>query len=414
MVLGAVLRVWGIAYGLPYTYPADEPNYLLITLKMLQNGDPNPHWWFYPSLMFYLNALALMLYFLAGRVLGLFSTFADLPSPQIITMGVGVMPQPGMLLTARALDALFSVAAIGVLYLIARRAHPNRVVALVAALSLAVSPAVVAYSQQIGPDTFALFFSLVSVLFAIWIVDDPRTRNYVGAGIGAGLAIASKYNAAVILVSLIVAHLARFGWRGVWRRELFIGMIAAALAFFVGTPFAIFDFPNFIEGVRWQIFSYSVEGHAGEEGNAFAWYVAYLLGTEGLAALGAVIGMVYAFFARAKKYWVVLSFPLIYFLIVSQMVTRNARTIMLIVPFLGLLAAIVIVELCDWLERTGRVKRSINALALLAFVFLLVVVPTRGTLAADLRIAQPDGREIARQWIAANLPPGSRIALEAY
>ena len=414
VLLGAALRAWGITYGLPYTYPADEPNYLLITLKIIQSGDLNPHWWFYPSLMFYLNALALLLYFFVGRVLGLFGTLADLPPPQIVTMGVGVMPLPSMLLTVRALNALFGIAAIVVLYLSARRAHPNKAVALVAALLLAVSPTAVAYSQQLGPDTFALFFSLVSFLFAVRIADDPRTRNYVGAGLGAGLAIASKYNAGVILIALIVAHLARYGWRGVWRRELYVGMIVAALAFFLGTPFAVFDFPNFIEGIRWQIFSYSVEGHAGEEGNALAWYVAYLLSQEGLAVLGAVVGIVYAFFARAKRYWVVLSFPLPYFLIVSQMVTRNARTIMLIVPFLGLLTAIVVVELCEWLERTGRVKRSAVVVALLAFVFLMLAIPARETIAADLRLSRSDGRETARQWIAANVPPGSRIALEAY
>jgi hypothetical protein len=329
-------------------------------------------------------------------------------------MGVGMMSEPSELLVMRAFNAACGTAAIVVVYLVARRTHPNKIVAWISALALAVSPTAVAYSQQVGPDTFALVFALVSFLFAIRIVDDPRTRSYVGAGVGAGLAIASKYNAGMILIALVAAHLVRFGWRGIWRKELYIGMIATALAFFIGVPFAVFDFPNFIEGVRWQIFSYSVEGHAGEEGNALMWYVTYLLTQEGFAAPVALIGVASAFLARSKKYWVVLSFPLFYFSIVSQMVTRNARTIMLIVPFLGLLAAIGVVEACGWLERTGRVKRSITGAILLVIGFLLLIVPARGTLAADRRLTQPDGRESARRWIESNAPLGSRIALEAY
>jgi hypothetical protein len=38
-VLGLGLRLWGINFGLPYTYASDEPNYLVITLRI---GKSNP------------------------------------------------------------------------------------------------------------------------------------------------------------------------------------------------------------------------------------------------------------------------------------------------------------------------------------------------------------------------------------
>lgn len=41
-----------------------------ITLAMLKTGDLNPHMFGYPSIIFYLNAIAHLVYFLIGRSLG--------------------------------------------------------------------------------------------------------------------------------------------------------------------------------------------------------------------------------------------------------------------------------------------------------------------------------------------------------
>lgn len=38
------------------SFASDESTYLTIVLRMLKTGDLNPHWWFYPSLMHYLDA----------------------------------------------------------------------------------------------------------------------------------------------------------------------------------------------------------------------------------------------------------------------------------------------------------------------------------------------------------------------
>jgi 4-amino-4-deoxy-L-arabinose transferase-like glycosyltransferase len=415
LAVGLVLRLWGINYGLPYTYGPDEPTYVTITLQMLKTGDMNPHWWYYPSLMFYLNAAAYVLYFLFGRILGLISLAspADLPFPEIVTMGVGRLAIPAEFLIARGMVALFSAGAIVLVYLIGRRLHPNRWVAVLAALFFAVSPTVIGLSHRFAPDILAMSFSLVSFLFIMQIVDEPRVRNYVLAGVGAGLAIASKYNAGLVLVALFAAHLAQFGIAGWRRKEIYLALVTTGLVFVIGTPFAVLDFPNFWDGVRWQAFSYTVEGHAGQEGGALIWYMGYLWGTEGIVVLGAAISAALLLIRRVKKGLVLASYPLVYFVFVSTLLIRNDRTIMLIVPFLNLLAALFVVEAYEWLVRMS-LRRAV-VVALFAAVVVWVVVPSlQSAVAGDLGLAQTDGREAARVWIDRNLPAGSRVAVESY
>src|SRR5687768_13431173 len=50
------LRAWALNWGLPYAEHPDEPALLEIAVRMVRDGDPNPHSFIYPSLFFYLLA----------------------------------------------------------------------------------------------------------------------------------------------------------------------------------------------------------------------------------------------------------------------------------------------------------------------------------------------------------------------
>ncbi len=417
VTFGLGLRLWGINYGLPYTYAPDEPTYFNIALQVVKTGDLNPHWWYYPSLMFYVHAGAILLYALVKGIAP-----ADLPAPEVITMGVGKLALPSEFLLARGVTVLFSIGAIVLAYLIGRRIHPNKWVALVAALFCAVSPTVLDSSQRIGPDVLALFFALVAFYFTVRITAEPKIGNYVLAGIGAGLATAAKYNAALVVAPILIAHLVRYGWRDwhAWRhKEIYLAALAAVIAFLVATPFAVLDFQNFWWGVRFQAFSYSAEGHAGQEGDALRWYLGYLWGAEGWVFVAAAItsAAILVFAARqasVRSRLVLIAYPLVYFVVVNLMLVRNARTILQIVPFLDLLAALGLVIACEWLIRVRSLdRRLVFGVGILA-VLAMALPPLQSAVAADQLSTRTDDRETARLWIDQNLPPYSRVAVEAY
>src|SRR5450756_614705 len=148
MVVGLVLRLGGLSYGLPYLYHPDEPLGATVALNMLKTGDLNPHFFGYGSLFFYLNALAYIPYFLLGRLLNVFHSPADIPNLQMLALGVGQTFMPAQIVLGRLVSVGEGMACIPVAYWIGSRLS-NRRVGLLAAGCVALSPTDVIHSQFI-------------------------------------------------------------------------------------------------------------------------------------------------------------------------------------------------------------------------------------------------------------------------
>src|SRR4051812_22505234 len=76
---GLVVRVIALDWGLPYVEHIDEPALVQTVVQMVHDGDPNPHTFLYPSLIFYLLAAATRLNAAWGIGRGLYTSLADLP-----------------------------------------------------------------------------------------------------------------------------------------------------------------------------------------------------------------------------------------------------------------------------------------------------------------------------------------------
>ncbi|MBI3912751.1 MAG: glycosyltransferase family 39 protein [Chloroflexi bacterium] len=413
ILLAGYLRFWGIDFGLPYTIAPDEPTHFTIALRMLKNLDPNPHWLNYPSLVFYLNALALVPWFLINKAFGVFQSLADIPYPEIVTMGVGFMSVPSEFLLSRGLTALVGTASIYLVYRIGRALAPRPWLALLAALFFAVSPASVYNSHLIRPDTFAVFFGLLSAYWALEILREPRLRHYLFAGIAAGLAVSSKYNMPLIALPIIVAHFSNFGRAGLRDRKLYVALGASALVFFATSPFVLLDFTHFMQGAGYEVYAQSIGGHAGTEGDTVAWYLNFLASTEGLISLLALLQSVRILLKRDNSGLVLLSFPLAYYLIINFLVVRNDRTLLPVLPFLHLLAANLVMDILQWLRCRNSSRRWITVSAF-ALLLLTMLIPLSTAFAFNESLVQVDSRFTAREWLNNALPPASRLAVESY
>ena len=62
MLLAIAFRLWRLHVDLPYIYRSDEDFNVGVVQNMIRNGDPNPHFFVYPSLFYYLNALVFLLH----------------------------------------------------------------------------------------------------------------------------------------------------------------------------------------------------------------------------------------------------------------------------------------------------------------------------------------------------------------
>ncbi|MGB2880051.1 MAG: hypothetical protein WBD24_07700, partial [Candidatus Omnitrophota bacterium] len=72
LVMGAVLRIWGLSFGLPFQLHQDEP--IVVNHALAYGaGDLNPHFFIIPPLCSYLLFFAYGLYFILGKIAGLFA-----------------------------------------------------------------------------------------------------------------------------------------------------------------------------------------------------------------------------------------------------------------------------------------------------------------------------------------------------
>ncbi len=408
------IRVWGINYDLPYIYHPDEPLYVNISQQIFKTGDLNPHFFNYPSLFFYINSVAYIPYYLIGKFAGIFSSRADVLSPVSLIMGVTKAQLPSAILLGRLITTIFGIGTVIITYLVGKRIANKEYVGILAALLVAVEPTVVSLSRFITPDIFVTFFAMAAFLAILLVYKSGNTQSYIMAGILIGLTASCKYNGVLIILPLFVAHFLRQGKLVLKGWGIYLALIACCLAFIVTTPYALLDFSKFISDLRYEGLHY-LSGHAGMEGNTFLWYVNLLWQDGGIVYILAILGIIYGFFTKRKEIILLSTFPIAYFIFISRFIVRNDRTILPLIPFLLLLAALFVGILWEKAiqQKDGPIKLFFLT-SLLCVSVVAISFPSNIAVKHTMQLTAVDNREISRLWIASHLPKGSKIAIEAY
>lgn len=414
VLLALALRLPAIDYDLPYVLHPDEPAVIRISRDIFATGDLNPHFFEYPSLIFYTNALVYTPLYLSGRLTGAFDSRDDIVPLDSLAMGAVKTRQPAAVLLNRGLSLVVGLGTVVLLYATGRVLYDRASVGLVAALLLAVWPQHAYHSRVVTTDAMVTFFVVLAFLMAALIFRRGQTWHYVGAGLAVGLAAGTKYNGGMIALAVPLAHFLRAGWGG-WRdARLYASGVVALLAFLLTTPYAILDFPAF-SAAFFVVTEHYGTGHAGMEGDTLAWYTAFLWTSTTVTPLLAVAQIGRGLWQRSKPTLLLAAYPVAYFLFIIRFEVRNDRTILPIVPFLFLLAAVALVDLAALARRVpGRAARGGLAAVLVALVGAMIVYPTGTALRNNRLLAQEPSQVTAANWISANLEPGARVAIESY
>lgn len=140
LLLALSLRLWGISFGLPYVLLPVEPASLEIAQKIFKTSDPNPHYFNFSSVFYYLNALAYVPFYWMLKALGFLAYPADIPFRVMLDMGTGWTAMPSTLLLGRLLTVAFGIGAVWLTYLIGSRLTGRAAIGMLAATMVAVSP----------------------------------------------------------------------------------------------------------------------------------------------------------------------------------------------------------------------------------------------------------------------------------
>lgn len=408
-------RVWGLDFGLPYLYHPDEPDKIAMAQRMFITGDPNPHYFRKPTLVWYLNAAAYVPYYLIQRQRGVLQSRRDLRPPEMLAMGVGKSEQPSTVLLGRALTALIGGVVVLLTALLARQVGSSPGAALLAASLVAFSPTAAWHSRYISVDMFAVAAILAVALASLAVLTRGRPRDYIVAGALVGLAAGCKYPAALAGIMLLTAHFVARGRRG-WRDgRLWLGLLVAPLAFLITTPYAVLEHQQFLFEARHEADHYMTVGHAGMEGESAKWYAVYGLRVEGVYLPLGVAALVLAWRRRARRWLILAAFVAFYLMFISVLVVRNDRTLLPVLPFLAIAAAWLLGELWMATARArDRRRQLVTGLAAALLTALAVGQVVAGSVAEARQLSGVDTRRQATEWLSRNLPPGSTVALEAY
>jgi hypothetical protein len=393
------LRLWGIKQGLPYSYNSDEATHFVPRAIAFFSHDYNPQYFLNPPAYSYLLHFVFELWF---------------GGPDAVRRAYVADPTE-VFVVARVVAAVLGTVAVWLTYLAGERLF-NRTAALLGAAVFGLAFLPIFYSYLALNDVPTLAPVALALYGVSGVLRNGSRRDYVIAGVGIGLAAATKYTGAIIAVCLIAAGIcdAAGGAPVKAVRRLVLALACAVLAFIAANPYSVLDYSAFHAGLTTQ---QALAGGSDPEklgttaasGTAFyVWTFTWGLGWA--PSIGALAGSVLLLVRRRLALALVLLPASIAFIVFMGDQQRYfGRWLMPVFPIVALLAGYGTVEIARWLIRARRMPVLVAAGA-------VTIVMLGQSLTADIHndvvLSRADTRNVTRAWMVAHVPAGAKVVVE--
>ena len=321
--------------------------------------------------------------------------------------------EPVLHLIPRALSAAAGVLTIPALYGAARELFSRRI-AVVAAAFLAVAFLHVRDSHFGVTDVPAAFLTVCAFWAALrCATEGARDARVALAGALCGLAASTKYNAAVALLPAMAAIVQPAGGRpapsiGSAARSLALLLVCAALAFLVGTPYAVLDHQTFLAAVA-AVRSHLAGGHVIMT-RGWPYHATFTLryGVGIPLMIAACAGACWLVVERPRAALLVLVFPIPYYLYLGSGHTVFVRYLVPMVPFVCLTAAFFVDRAALVVAERFSARGARDA-AIVVLVSILGAQTLRASLLFDRLMRVEDARVVGADWIVSRFPSGASM-----
>lgn len=410
-MLGLVLRAWGLTWGLydanvsRRPHPDEWPVYWLFHwFGSNHNLDPCPH---SKSACFFDWGMAfpyvaygvrfVMTPFTALVPVGAFGRQADMEFVWAVIAG-------------RTTSLLLSVMTILVIYQLASEAFGVDT-GLAAALVAGLSTLLIQLAHFATPDSMTAFLLSCTLLAAIRACMHPSAKRFALVGAPLGFSVGSEYHMAVLVLPLMVAW-----WLGSEPRhasQIALALGCALVTYLASSVYALVHLSDFISatehtlrirtvdsnlqyGNRWSVF-----------GPAWLYVIRYPLGYGvGFAmAMWMLVGTAWSLARRAKADWLLLSWLIVYFVLVSVSPAKFMRYSAPLLPVLAVFSGRLLVDLMRLARSYVRI--TVSALAIAAVLMSLMYDGAYAGL-----FAATDSRLSAAQWLRRHAPTSSAVAFD--
>lgn len=396
----AFLRFTGLESGVPFNLGVDEPEIMERAVRIMKTGDFNPHFFDYPGLYIYLQTFVACLRFVVGANDGMWTNLDQTSTANFYVWGRGV-------------TALLGTITVLLVHRIGMR-WDRRTAAFGAGL-MAVMPLHVRESHFVLTDVPLTFFVTLTWLLTLRAHERGQLIHFCWAGVGAGLAMATKYPGALALVLPLVTVWMTPGAQP--SRLLAAGAVlaSAGIAFLAAAPYTILDLPGFLNAYGYLAsYYYSVKGLSEPAAITYYKHLSRSIGplAWGLVVAGLAVHLVQIVRSPDRVRWTLtLVFPVVFFYFLSGQVLVFGRYLLPLVPFVCLMAAASTTALIDLLHRVGA-SRAIRAIAVGAVCTIAIFPPARQSYGFVQTMLRTSTVELAYKWIDANVPKGSKVVIE--
>ena len=423
ILVGAfLLRLYGIWHDYPYSFYPDEAHFVKRALSF-GSMDFNPHWFHKPAFYMYLLFFEYGLFFVAGKIIGLWSSVTDFAVSYVINPGP-------FYIIGRITTTLFGIASIWMVYLIGEKFFKKNT-GLAGALLLTLSYAHVISCQDIKADIPASFFAIASMYFLLNYARANSTKWLVlsasCAGIGAGTKIYPIIMMVPITLAIVLAANDTISLKRTLMRKFLLIMAAVAvfwLSYFCSAPYSFIDplgrvevFEDFV-----RLFHKVVNIMTGSKIPAprpddfiaqplstLKGTIAYFLvlfqskGMGPIVTSFSLLGIVALLAKINKKTFLFLLFPVVF--VVTSIFTfpgyAEPRHQMPIYPFLALTGGSFIIYLTGIKSIPSKIVFIVVGLCL---SWPLIKIIDYGAVAS-----KTDTRNLAKQWIEKNIASGTKV-----
>jgi len=406
IALALGLRVWGIGFGLPYELEYDEVHEILRAFKL---GAGEYQWSFGKGGLYILLFFEFGLIYVVSWLMGWVANTREFAIWYVLDPSV-------FYLVGRLTVALMGTLTCLVVYFIGKRVWDWRV-GLGASFIGATAAFHGVHSHVINVDIGTTFALWSSFLVYLQYEKKKEIRWLIGAGILAAIAIAFKLPGGIVLLGLFLAigsNAETQSYRIMFKETAMV-LLATVVTLTLIAP----EWTSSLGALHGN-FSLtpgrgSASGDISEDnlretidsitilGGDWSWYFTILLRNYNFALsfsalLGAGLGL-----WRRERWPIIWSVLSVVFLGVMFAADRgpSERYLLPIMPVLWLLSSLAVIEISRrrwWLIATG--------------LSCVIALPLIVLIRQDYEWTKPDTRVVAKEWIEANLPAGSRILMD--
>lgn len=412
VLLGAALRLFPIWFGLPYMRARPDEEVAIGHAVAVLGGDLNPHFFHWPSLIFYVFAALFAAASWVRRALLLDPALTDVE----------------MLVLGRSFVALAGTLTIVVLFGLARRIA-GATTGVLAAGFLAAAILHVRDSHFAMTDVLMTLLVTASLALLLRALDttlaaprlDARLRPvgfggqagavwwFAAAGLVGGLAASTKYSAAAIVAGMGAAQLLCLAHSktAVWRPQAWIPsaafLVAFGCGFIVATPYALLDFERFAADFQFN-FTHLSEGHAANLGRGWSYHLKRSLpyGVGVPVFIAAIVGFVPLVRDYPRQAFVMGAYAGAFYAWIGSGYATFFRYILPVVPIVCVSAAVAVRHAGLWLASRTGVSTGVCVALPAVFIGVPALV---NSVWFDVLLAKTDTRVLAERWLIPRVRP---------